>query len=367
MKDVHKKQITRIFKYIVLAIGIPAVLFILLALFLTVTEFRPEPLMKVVIHETEKAQTVPDAAKPLRIVTWNIGYGGLGAKQDFFMDGGSMVRPESKAAVSENLAGCVSVLKNVNADIWMIQEIDEKAKRSYYINQRQLFAEESGYGYAAAYNFKCRFVPYPVPFIGSVASGLASFSSYPMTEAVRVSLPVPFSWPVRLANLKRCLLVTRIPLSSGKTAVFVNVHLEAFDNGEAKIEQTKVLMEFLTAEYKKGNFVIAGGDFNQTFPHSKTDRYPQQKGFWQPGTLSHNMLPENWHYAFGSDSPTCRSTRFVYEKVLEDETLKNNWQYYLIDGFIVSPNVKVQSVKTVDASFLYSDHNPVIIEIMLDD
>ncbi len=367
MQQTRKTFNSRFFKYVGLVIGIPVALFIGLLLFLTFTEFRPKHSMEVPIHTSKKNISSIDAGKPLRIVSWNIGYGGLGAKQDFFMDGGSMIRPDSKADVTENLNGCVSVLQDLNADIWMMQEIDEKAKRSYYINERKLFAEASGYGYAAAYNFKCLFVPYPIPVIGTVASGLASFSPYPIQEATRKSLPVLFSWPVKLANLKRCLLLTRYPLSSGKTLVAVNLHLEAFDSGDAKIEQTKVLIELLTSEYKKGNFVIAGGDFNQTFPYKNSAQYVFQESFWQPGTLTQDMLPKNWQYAFDETTPTCRSTRSVYEPALQNERLKNNWQYYLIDGFIVSPNVKVQSVKTVDANFRHSDHNPVVIEVLLDD
>jgi len=45
--------------------------------------------------------------------------------------------------------------------------------------------------------------------------------------------------------------------------VLVNLHLEAYDSGEGKIAQTKLLVEFLEQEYAKGNYVIAGGDFNQ--------------------------------------------------------------------------------------------------------
>ncbi len=365
MNTTRKALIIRLLKYAGVLIGTPAVLFAVLLLFLTAAEYRPEPSMPVSVNAPTAPVAAIDSGKPLRIAAWNIGYGGLGAKQDFFMDGGRMVRPEAKEDVDENLAGTVSVLKNLHADIWMLQEIDEYAKRSYYINQKELIAGETGMGYAGAYNFKCLFVPYPIPVIGTVASGLASFSRYTMTAATREALPVPFSWPVRVANLKRCLLVTRFPLSSGKTLVLVNLHLEAFDSGEAKIAQTRTLIEFLKTEYGKGHFVIAGGDFNQTFPHSDTSRYICKDGSWKPGILSQDTLPPDWLYVSDESAPTCRSTRAVYTPALQDEELKKNWQYYLIDGFIVSPNVTVKSVKTVDASFRYSDHNPVVMEVML--
>ena len=38
-------------------------------------------------------------------------------------------------------------------------------------------------------------------------------------------------------------------------------------------------------------------------------------------------------------------------------------QHYVLDGFIVSPNIEVRSVETQSLGFKYSDHNPVVVEI----
>ena len=42
-----------------------------------------------------------------------------------------------------------------------------------------------------------------------------------------------------------------------------------------------------------------------------------------------------------------------------------NTQYYVIDGFIISPNVRLEFVKTLDLGFENSDHNPVHIQVTL--
>lgn len=42
-----------------------------------------------------------------------------------------------------------------------------------------------------------------------------------------------------------------------------------------------------------------------------------------------------------------------------------NTQYYVIDGFIISPNVELLDVETLDLGFENSDHNPVIISFSL--
>jgi hypothetical protein len=62
------------------------------------------------------------------------------------------------------------------------------------------------------------------------------------------------------------------------------------------------------------------------------------------------------------DDPTCRLLHQPY-----DALHRENNQYYLIDGFIVSPNIAIiGEVEIVDQDFLYSDHNPVVMEFQLD-
>lgn len=351
--------------------GTAVFLFAVLVLFLSITEYRPsfiEASHAVRANErsdTHEALPALDAGQSLRIVSWNIGYGGLGAKQDFFMDGGTMVRPENKAAVEENLYGAAALMKRVDADIWFIQEIDLKSMRSFYVDEARLLSDASALNGTYTYNFKCLFVPIPFPPIGQVASGLASFTNLDCTESVRYALPVSFKWPVRLANLKRCLLVNRFPLTSGGELVAVNLHLEAYDEGEGKIAQTKALMTFLTDEYAKGNYVVAGGDFNQSFPGLDLSSFPAHEGLWQAAVMDKAILPEGWRFAADDKAPSCRLNNGIYAEALKDENLRKNWQYYIIDGFIVSPNVEVKSVRTLNENFMYADHNPVEIEVSL--
>ena len=88
--------------------------------------------------------------------------------------------------------------------------------------------------------------------------------------------------------------------------VVVNLHLEAYDDGEGKIAQTKQLREFIEAEYAKGNYVIAGGDFNQIFPgglNAYPNKHPE---LWQPGLIEDDILPEGWTLAYDLDTPSCR-------------------------------------------------------------
>ena len=332
--------------------------------FLTVTQLDPDSEganVNLMMDRDESCKTFAPGDS-ITVLTWNIGYGALGKSSDFFMDGGEQTRPDSKAVVEENIAGIIERLQAKNADFTLLQEVDSGSRRSYGVKETAAIADALGQKNIYALNYKCAFVPFPWPPLGKVSSGLFTLSSAAgIAGAERVALPCPFSWPVSTANLKRCLCVTRIPLEgSDKQLVLVNLHLEAYDDGEGKIAQTKALTEFLQSEYEAGNYVIAGGDFNQTFPGG-LDVYPVvDENYWAPGTLDDSNLPgEGWQFAYDVEIPTCRLLNMPYDPA-DPAT-----QYYVIDGFIVSPNVQLDGVETQEENFAYTDHNPVMLNVTL--
>lgn len=335
--------------------------------YLTVTEYTPA----YAELPDRGANSVRDAASghSLRVVTFNTGYGSLDEDADFFMDGGTGVKPPSEEQVKQNMLGIEGILQRTEGDILLLQEVDRASDRSFELNQwLQYEYDLKGYETRFAPNYLCEYVPYPLSEpIGKVDSGIATYSRFDITSATRYALPCPFSWPVRAANLKRCMLVTRIPITDVTVTdedgniknelVVVNIHLEAYDDGEGKAEQTRILMEFVEAEYAKGNYVIVGGDFNQTFPNAVGAFPIKDSSTWMPGILEE--LPQGWQYAYDASSPTCRLLNQPYDPK------SSATQYYVIDGFIVSPNITVERVETLDEDFLYSDHNPVVIDITL--
>jgi len=365
MKIVLGRSILLMLKVIGGIVGVAALLFVILLLFITITEYRPQAQEPAeVANNTATVKEYVELAKPIDIISWNIGYCGLGAAQDFFMDGGTMVRPSDKKEVEENLAGIIQTLKRYPSDFYFIQEMDKASKRSYYIDQTAALTEVLGTALTYTYNFKVSYVPYPIPPIGKVASGVGLFTRYPFTEAYRFALPVPFKWPVSMVNLKRCMLITRFPLECGQELVIAVLHLEAYDEGEGKIAQTKAVADFIRAEYEAGNYVIAGGDFNQTFPGTQLS-YPLYDEFWVPGAMDGGLLPVGWQFAVDDRTPSCRLNKAPYTPALTDENIRKKWPYYVIDGFIVSPNISVLSVETLDESFRYADHNPIKLRVML--
>ncbi len=354
------------FRWLKILLGIIIAIILAVVIFfgvLTVTEYKPAAEEK---QKVTGANSAPiKEGDSFDIMTWNVGYGGLGETADFFMDGGKGVQSSTEDMVNDNLAAFSSTIATVQPDVVFLQEVDVNSKRTYHINELESLAEAlPEYNYSNALNYSCLYVPYPLPTIGQVNSGVATLSKYAVTDATRVQLPIPFKYPVRLANLKRCLLVNRIPLKgSGKELVLINLHLEAYDSGEGKAAQTKQLRDLMLAESKKGNYVIAGGDFNQSFSNYDNSAYPfVSEEMWQPGAIETSDFGDSLTLVTDNSAPTCRSL----DKPLKGaDTDPSKFQYYVIDGFIVSDNLTVNTVKNLDLAFKNSDHNPIMMNVTL--
>jgi len=372
------KRVLKIFLVFIIVVIVAAAGFILT---LQVFEYRPAELTVLDIeNNVENVQeNYVDLSTAITVLTFNTGYASLSATEDFVMDGGTKGRMDSQEEVQANVEGISSILESAAADIYLLQEVDTDSSRSYEIDQYAYYQDFLGYASAFAYNYRCIFVPFPLQIsqmMGKVNSGIVTFTDFYGTDATREQLPGSFSWPLRLANLKRCILITRYPIDgSDKELIVINVHLSAYDDGSMRTEETAALQQVMLEEYQAGNYVLVGGDFNQTFPDAVTTTYDsandsysydylyplKDPGYWQAFPIDGNWFDANG-FIFGVDTntPTCRLLNQPYDTV----NTENN-QYYVIDGFIVSPNISIQDVTTLDENFTYSDHNPVMISIIL--
>lgn len=363
----HKSLLRRVFMVLGCVVAVVLIGFVALVGFLTATEYKPTQTEKLTVVKTGNGEgTKPvTAGQDLTYMTWNVGYGALGDNADFFMDGGTSVYTATKERVEENVAAISSEITSVDPDYLFLQEADRNSSRSYGIDEVPQMAA-SLESYCFAYNFKVAYVPYPVPPVGRVESGIITASDYALGDAMRYSLPISFSWPVSLANLKRCLLITRTPVVDAQGAdtdhdlVSVNLHLEAFDSGAGKVAQTKMLAKILQKEAAAGNYVVAGGDFNQSFSSTDISAYSAQEGKWTPGILDESAFERDLQFLQDTGTPSGRSLDQAYEGAD-----KSTFQYYMIDGFIVSSNIEVKSIQTQDLGFKNSDHNPVVMQLSL--
>ncbi len=364
----------RAFKILTILI---VVVLIFLAGFITtlwIFEYRPAEVtaLEIVDNYQNVEDYYIDTSENLTVLTFNIGYASLSETEDFAMDGGNKGRMDSKAEVEANIIGITDILKNNPANIYLLQEVDVDSNRSYNINQLIHFQDALGKSSVLAYNYRCIFVPFPLSFtqmMGKVNSGIVTFSDYYADTAERHQLPGSFAWPLRLANLKRAMLITRYPIKdSDKYLVVINVHLSAYDDGTMRLEEMEALKTIMKLEYDLGNYVLVGGDFNQTFPQAITqidefnyEYYYELKDakLWEAYPMENEWFIDN-DFTFGVDitTPTCRLLNQAYDS----ENTENN-QYYVIDGFIVSNNLVINTVITLNENFVYSDHNPVLINL----
>ena len=354
------KVLKKILKALLVIVIVLLVLVGGLLAFLTIVEYKPEDTETITVKSVGGQAESLATGDSIKLVSWNIGDGALGDNADFFMDGGKMVYTGDEARVRANLDAMAGEVKIQDPDILLLQEIDLDSSRSRHIDETLYFDGMGFNNMAFANNFKVEFFPIPVPPYGHIDSGIATYSSYTTTSATRVQLPCPFSWPIRTFNLKRCLLITRIPVEGGKELVIVNLHLEAYDDGEGKAAQAQMLMDILNDETAKGNYVIAGGDFNQTFSNIE-DKFPVFPEQWQPAALDVSPYSDNWQFLMYEDIPSCRS---LYAPLAGNDP--DSLQYYIIDGFILSSNIRVDSYEIVDLGFASSDHNPQVLNITLE-
>ena len=351
---------SKIFRLIALLI-ILLILFVAIALaLLTMTEFNPKEEETVLVRG-EGSYSIRSSDE-IRIVTWNIGYGGLGEEEDFFMDGGKGVNPKSEEEVKANIDEIIMSIQSMRADILLLQEVDINSSRSFHMDQTKMITNAfPNYASTFSYNHKVPYIPYPWPPMGKVGAGLLTVSGYPIKSSTRIQLPSPFSWPIRVVNLKRCVTVHRMELGwTDKELVVMNLHLEAYDDGEGKRNQTKALMALLDEEMAKGNYVIAGGDFNQVFSNVDWSDYLAQKDKWQPEEIEVSDFNRAWQFVMDPEVPTCRSL----SQPLKGAN-KTTFQYYMLDGFVLSSNITVIEAKTQDLGFVNTDHNPVVLRIKL--
>jgi endonuclease/exonuclease/phosphatase family metal-dependent hydrolase len=352
----RRKILIKVFAWILL---LPAGLFMIFVLFLTLTDYAPEAKENIEITGQE-ARLLPDSVKEITFLTWNIGYGGLGEKMDFFYEGGTRVRPEKKEfeGYREGISQVLAAVDTV--DFIFIQEADTHSRRSYYSDEVAETAKSlHGRTSLFAKNYDCWFVPVPLDDpMGRVVSGIACFPRYIPESAVRIDLGTRFSWPKQLVMLKRCILMMRYKLTSGNELVVVTLHNSTFDKGGVlRKRELQILHNLLLSEYKKGNYVIAGGDWNinprgfrpETIISGDTTRAIEPP-------LYPAFLP-GWEFAFDPSVPSNRDVDGPYRKGKIITTI--------IDFYVVSPNVKVRSVRTLPTGFRFSDHQPVFLKVAL--
>ena len=291
------------------------------------------------------------------IITYNIGFGAYSPDYTFFMDGGKSSRAFSEDAVLANITGAVLTMKEQAPDFILFQEVDFDSDRSYHVDERKMLLQHFAEYYetfAVNYDSPFLFYPFTEPH-GSSKSGMAVYSRYEITSALRRSLPVSEGFS-KFLDLDRCYSINRIPVENGKELVIFAVHLSAYGNSEQVREgQLAMLREDMEKELQAGNYVICGGDFNhdlkadESVTKAESWAYPLSREKLGDGMImALDLLAEDVRNAMAD---TARNNDIPYEPGVSYTVT--------VDGFIISENVEMLLYETMDTGFAYSDHNPV--------
>lgn len=335
----------------------------------TLTDWVPDPQNDLEAIGPKSTKTrITDST--LTFLSWNVGYGGLGSEEAFFYDQGGFfwTKPGTARVPRERVMryvnGMHSTLRDVAADLYFLQEVDTSSRRSWYTNQLDTMHRTiPDYSAFFAMNYKNERVPIPVfqpwDHYGYVRGGLVSFSRVHPEASTRFQLPGELEWPTRLFALDRCVLRQTFTTSWGKQLVVYNVHLSAYDKGgAAKKEQMDWLKEKIEEDYAAGHYVVVGGDWNQVPPGVDYGSFsPERRDEFFQMEIPDDFVSADWTWAYDPATPTNRKSREVYRG---DESI-----LALIDFYLVSPNVSVDTVKGVEQDFAFSDHQPVWMRVRL--
>lgn len=348
------KKIFKIFLYFILAV---AGVFLSLVVIASLKDYKPEEATTV--YSAKQADIVPTWTE-IDLLIWNIGYAGLSEEMDFFYDGGKSVRP-SREIVERNIDGVIDFLKTCDTvEYILLQEVDKKSKRSYQINEYDKI-EKSFPNYWSYFgmNYDVFFVPIPLTQpMGKVKSGLQTLSKQKPYTVSRYSFPGNYVFPKNLFMLDRCFMVNTYKLDNGKELLVINTHNSAYDDGSLRKMQMEYLKRFLEKEYEKGSYIIVGGDWNQSPPGFEPQYTSDVFDNENLTKLDKEYLPAGWKWVYDGSVPTNRRVMIPYTRGETPTTV--------IDFYLVSPNISVQNIRTVDLGFKYSDHQPVFMKVNID-
>lgn len=360
-----KGPVAKIFTAIGIILAVIVVLVLAYVAYVFISYKRIDDNQMLQAEGTAQQQTIA-TGKELMVTSYNIGFGAYSDDYTFFMDGGKESWAFSEEAVYDNIAGAMGVIDEKDPDIALFQEVDFDATRSYHVDERVLvedaMKEVGEYSYTFAQNYDSPFLMYPItqPH-GKNKAGIMTFSKAQITEGLRRSLPIEEGFS-KVIDLDRCYSKSRVATDNGKELVIFNLHLSAYTaKAETAENQLAMLVQDMQEEYDKGNYCIAGGDFNRDLLGNS------------PEIFHTAVLDDNWAKPVNMDlftdditlvapfdeqdlAASCRNPDKPYEK--GDFVVT-------VDGFIVSANVDVSYSNVIETDYKYSDHNPVMMKVKL--
>jgi endonuclease/exonuclease/phosphatase family metal-dependent hydrolase len=226
----------------------------------------PKESTLVVVQEKDAKPAV--ATGMLKVASYNIGHGQ-----------GVKVNPwdhRDKEVTLSHLAKIATAMNEMDADVYLLQEVDLDSSRTSRIDEIKFLQERTGMGYhACALVWQKNYVPFPYwppsAQIGYVRAANCVLSRYPLENHQRIIFDKPKEqpWWYNLGYIDYALQRVDVVVGDTKIAL-LNIHMEPWQTN-AREDQIRVVNNYL----KKVELpIILGGDFNTVLPNA-----PKKDGF----------------------------------------------------------------------------------------
>lgn len=224
-----------------------------------------EDIEGAVGYRARRQKPEPDAEAPLRVMNYNIKFGG--GRIDFFFDcfGDRVLMKE--AEVIDNLARLAEKINQYDPDVLILQEVDVNSKRAAYVDQMQWLLDHTALRHGVyASQWKADYIP--SDGLGAMDSGNGILSKYPLSGAERIALQLRSeqSGIERYFYLKRNVLRARLEVPGKRATYVVAVHADAYSKDGTKKQHIERFKQELDRLAESGNTVIGAGDLNTLPP-----------------------------------------------------------------------------------------------------
>lgn len=257
-----------------------------------------------------------------------------------------------------------SILKKIDADIVLLQEVDFDSKRSSFIHQGKYLAQKAGYSYVAkSATLRKKFHLSFNLLWGRIEHGLCILSKYPVESNESIvfeqtkEVPIIAKWLFDPHGSQRCIIDYK-----GTKINVVNLHLDPWSQQTREKQILEIKNEFL--ENSKLPSII-GGDFNSLSPKSKKEGLYMQDAPWFIDKTKWNIekestIPTLLHAGFIEADPTILKFARKKNYTFPSDNPKEKIDYIfagnrakILDGFVYK-NAKEAS-----------DHLPIAAEITI--
>lgn len=336
--------------------------------FVYLSTYQPDDTQQELVINSDKAPVLIPGQQ-IKVLSWNIQFMAGNIDNHFFFDGGNDPWP-TQETIDKTAKNIAQILIEEDADIVLLQEVDDGAKRTHYEDQLEKLLKllpESYVGHTSTIYWKAFFIPYP-DIVGSVGMKLSIISKYQIRSAVRYALS-PITTDniiVRQFQPKRAVLEVLIPLADGKVLNVLNTHLSAFAQGSdtmlKQVAQVDHILEDLSLKRKPA---FVAGDFNLLPPGDAYSRLNEEgKRLYNPSGTEIKTLFDKYRVIPGYPEVTGENYKQWFTNMATNS--KSKLADRTIDYLISTKGITIDTcyVRSAETN-LISDHLPLIVSFTI--